>query len=308
MIKKIVSFIVIIFLCFSLFVVYDYSIKKYEINNISVEKGDNIQKILKKENISYYKYEKFFITKYKDKNIYTGNYEINKTLTKKELIDEIYNKKPKNIFLTIPEGMTNEKVFKRIEALGLSTQKEIEKVLENYDFYYTHSKNFEGYFYPATYEFTNDVTAKEIVDKILNEFLKQFPVEKYKDKDKFYNNLILSSIVELETQNKDEVENVAGVFKHRLRIDKRLESDATLRYVLEDNKRASYTDLKNNMSLYNTYRHKGLTPTPVCNPSKHTILTTMNAKENENLYFFARDGKIYYSKTHQEHLNKRNSE
>ena len=65
-------------------------------------------------------------------------------------------------------------------------------------------------------------------------------------------------------------------------------------------------ELENNESLYNTYKHKGLPPTPICNPDKDTIEITINAPESEYLFFFMSGGKTYYSKTHEEHLRKRN--
>lgn len=282
--------------------------KKYDIDDIKVNNGDSIYMIYKRNNIKYTIIDKIIYKFLDSKSISSGIYETRGKITKLNFIKTILNEKPKVIKLVIPEGSTTDQIFLNIEKFKIATKQEILEILKDYDFYYKHSENFEGYFYPATYEFNSNVTAKEIIDKILNEFLNNFPPSKYKDKDSFYNNLILASIVERETQDENEVEKVAGVFKHRLSINKRLESDATLRYVLPNQKQALKKELQTNMSKYNTYRHAGLTPTPISNPSKLTILKTMNAKIDENLYFFARNGKIYYSKTHEEHLRKRNSE
>lgn len=305
-IKKIFIAILIIFILVFMYIFLNL-FKKYDIGNIKVENGDSIYMIYEKNNIDYTILDKIIYKFVDSRSISSGLYENDKKITKIEIIKKLLNEKPKIIKFVIPEGATTNQIFDKIEKLKIATKEEIMEALRNYDFYYKHSENFEGYFYPATYEFNSNVEIKEMLDKILGEFLKNFPPSKYKDKDAFYNNLILASIVERETQNEDEKEKIAGVFKHRLKINKRLESDATLRYVLPDQKQATKKELQSNMSKYNTYRHSGLTPTPISNPAKSTIIKTMNAKVDENLYFFAKNGKIYYSKTHDEHLRKRNS-
>ena len=84
----------------------------------------------------------------------------------------------------------------------------------------------------------------------------------------------------------------------------RLQSDATLKYVLK--RKVVKKDVHETMSVYNTYRHKGLPPTPICNPNKKTIKATINAPVSKYLYFFMSGDKTYYSMTHEEHLKKRN--
>lgn len=83
----------------------------------------------------------------------------------------------------------------------------------------------------------------------------------------------------------------------------RLESDATLKYEL--GRQAYRKELLTDMSPYNSYKHKGLPPTPVSNPSKETFDAVVNAEITGDLFFFTYKGGTYYSKTHDEHLKKR---
>ncbi|MBF4805652.1 MAG: endolytic transglycosylase MltG, partial [Pseudoleptotrichia goodfellowii] len=137
----------------------------------------------------------------------------------------------------------------------------------------------------------------------LNEFLKKFPPEKYPDKKKFYEQLKLASIVEAEVSDMADKPKVAGVFLKRLEIGMKLESDATLKYEL--GRQALRDELKSNESVYNSYKVKGLPPTPIGNPPVETFKAVEKAEITDDLFFFTYKGKTYYSKTHEEHLKKR---
>jgi len=61
------------------------------------------------------------------------------------------------------------------------------------------------------------------------------------------------------------------------------------------------SDLKSD-SPYNTYRHGGLPPTPICSPGRESILAAMYPMKSEYLYFVAKnDGSHHFSKTLKEH-------
>ena len=206
--------------------------------------------------------------------------------------------------MTIPEGFTSKQLFARMEALELGTTEEINKVLSEVDFPYPHeNNNFEGYFYPETYIFSENVTTKQVIQTILAEFLKKFPPEKYPDKQKFYDTLKMASIVEAEVPDAVDKPKVAGIFLKRLEIGMRLESDATLKYEL--GRQATRNELKQQNTPYNSYKVKGLPPTPIGNPPIETFKAVLNAEKTDNLFFFTHKGKTYYSKTHEEHLQKR---
>lgn len=275
-------------------------------SNVEVKRNDTIQKIFKENDVKYTIIDKILFRLLEKKYSLVISAKSNKKLNRLELIKTIYFGKSKTFKVAIPEGFTSNQVINRISKIFNVNVDDILKYLKNKEFYYPHSDIFEGYFMPSTYTFYENDSYQYAIDTILNNFLNHFPKEKYQDTKSFYDNLILASIVEAETQDKNEVEKVAGVFKHRLNINMRLESDATLRYELENNRQALKKELQTNMSLYNTYKHNGLTPTPINNPSYNTIVQVMRSKEDENLFFFARNNKIYYSKTHIEHLRKRN--
>ena len=302
-------FYVIIFLILLMLLSFFYNFfvvkKNYKDVNINVKKGTTFVQIYKDLKLRYGIIDRIYL-KLNGGNVKlkVGTYKFNGKFSKYEIIRKIKKSETNGVRLTIPEGFTSKQVFARMEALELGSKEDIEKVLKEMDFPYPHpNNNFEGYFYPETYIFPENVKTKQVVETILNEFLKKFPPEKYPDKQKFYDNLKLASIVEAEVSDMADKPKVAGIFIKRLEIGMRLESDATLKYEL--GRQATRNELKSQNTVYNSYKVKGLPPTPIGNPPIETFRAVLNAEKTDNLFFFTHKGKTYYSKTHEEHLKKR---
>ena len=295
----------ILFMCLALFYNFFAAKKEYKNVNINVKKGTTFTQIYEDLKLNYGIIDRIYL-KLNGGNIKlkVGTYKFNGKFSKYEIIKKIKNSETNGVKLTIPEGFTSKQLFARMEALELGTTEEINKVLSEVDFPYPHeNNNFEGYFYPETYIFSENVTTKQVIQTILAEFLKKFPPEKYPDKQKFYDTLKMASIVEAEVPDAVDKPKVAGIFLKRLEIGMRLESDATLKYEL--GRQATRNELKQQDTPYNSYKVKGLPPTPIGNPPIETFKAVLNAEKTDNLFFFTHKGKTYYSKTHEEHLQKR---
>ena len=308
--KNILKFfyaIIVILLITALTVFYNFFVarKEYKNVNVNVKKGTNFSQIYKDLKLNFGILDRIYLkTLGEDFKLKIGTYKFNGKLSKYEILKKLKNKDSNGIKVTIPEGFTKKQVYERLEALGLGSENEINKVLSEINFPYPHgNNNFEGYFYPETYIFNEGVTTKQVLQTILNEFLKKFPPEKYPDKQKFYDQLKLASIVEAEVSDPSDKPKVAGIFIKRLEIDMKLESDATLKYEL--GRQALRGELKTKETPYNSYKVKGLPPTPIGNPPVETFRAVEKAEVTDDLFFFTYKGKTYYSKTHEEHLKKR---
>lgn len=102
--------------------------------------------------------------------------------------------------------------------------------------------------------------------------------------------IVLASIVEEETNKRDEKPLVASVYINRIRKGMRLQADPTARYAYGDFTIRRITGMHIAIaSPYNTYKVFGLPPGPICTPGEQTISAVLNAPKTDFLYFCARE-------------------
>jgi len=154
----------------------------------------------------------------------------------------------------------------------------------------------EGDLLPETYNFSrgdkrNDMISRmqHAMKKALNEAWEN-RAEKLPYKDKAQA-LVMASIVEKETGVASERTRIAGVYVNRLRKDMLLQADPTTAYAITLGKYKldrplNYKDLASD-SPFNTYRSKGLPPTPIANPGKAAIIATLHPLASDELFFVA---------------------
>ena len=147
---------------------------------------------------------------------------------------------------------------------------------------------------PDTYEFYWTATPEQFMRRMAKEYSKaestlwkgtaHAPLTSFRDA------IILASIVEEETNNNAEKPVIASVYINRLRLGMPLQADPTVKYAVGDF--ALRRILNRHLTVdspFNTYRHPGLPPAPICLPSKTSINAVLNAKQTAYLYFCASD-------------------
>jgi UPF0755 protein len=117
---------------------------------------------------------------------------------------------------------------------------------------------------------------------------------------------IMASIVEEETLKKEDKGLIASVYINRIKKGMKLEADPTVKYAMRNFgiKRVLHGHLLY-PSLYNTYRHTGLPPGPICTPSINTIDAVLDAPKTNYIFFVAKpdfNGYSNFAETYQEHL------
>lgn len=167
----------------------------------------------------------------------------------------------------------------------------------------------EGRFFPETYSFprgTSDIDFLKRAYWKMQQELDAAWAGRNKDSIILKNKeeaLILASIIEKETGVPDERPEIAGVFSRRLRIGMKLQTDPTVIYGMGDRYKGNIrrSDLRED-TPYNTYVHKGLTPTPICMPGRAALDAALNPKPGKSLYFVSRgDGTHVFSETLKQH-------
>lgn len=118
--------------------------------------------------------------------------------------------------------------------------------------------------------------------------------------------ITLASIVEQETQYNPERPAVAGMYINRLVKGMPLQADPTVKFAVGDFgiKRILHKHLETD-SPYNTYKHAGLPPGPICIPSLASIDAVLHYQKHSYIYMCAKEdfsGSHNFATTYSEHL------
>ncbi|UUV18580.1 endolytic transglycosylase MltG [Fusobacteria bacterium ZRK30] len=292
---------------------YEIHMRKSEIKKeVEFKKGESVGDFLNKVGIEQNIFLKvYFRVSGISSEIKAGHYKLDREYTISEFFKVLKEGRSEMVRITIPEGFTVEQIKKLLISNEMISESEFQNILKDIKFPYpTPNNNFEGYFFPETYYFAIGSDPKVIIETMLGEFLRKFPVENYgkseKDKQDFYEKLILASIIEREAVLDVEKPLIASVFYNRIKKGMRLESDATVNYIFGyEKRRIYYKDLKIE-SPYNTYRNHGLPPAPIGNPGSVAIEASLNPASTGYYFFVATyDGtnSHHFTKTYREHIN-----
>ena len=303
-----------------------------ETYTVTIEEGDGVFKIaskLKKAGLIELKgffvlYEIFTGAK---NDIDPGTYELNTSMDYRSLVHNMYDPDARRraeeglVLVTIPEGYSVQQIVDLLAEKGIATKEELVDAVSNFDFgeEYPFIDNsltgqinrLEGYLFPDTYEFSTKKTAVFAIDtmltnfntKVSNELLSEIQESGYT----FREIITMASIIEKEAiGDYEERTNVASVLYNRLNNPDAetaglLQVDASIDYALrlEGKDRSEFsTELD---SPYNTYKHEGLPPTPICSPSLEALKATLEPTDSDDLYFYITQDEEYFSQTYEEH-------
>lgn len=220
--------------------------------------------------------------------------------------------KEENIQFTILEGWTTEEALVEIEGkTGVSQASLLDyaKTTElDYWFLAGVEKDdhmLDGVLYPDTYLVKKDPTAKDVLSKVLSNLDRKLtPLKSQFETSSLSTNEILTaaSLIEKEARHDRDRPKIAQIIYNRLSEDMLLQIDATVLAVVGHKQLVTYEDLKVD-SPYNTYKYKGLPPTPIAMPSMASIEASLNPEAHDYLFYVAdRDtGYHHFAKTFQEH-------
>ena len=231
---------------------------------------------------------------------------------------------PRDVRITFVEGWTIFHMADHVEAEGLVERSEFLEAATDRaslkDAGLGDHETFEGYLFPDTYRFREDVSAETVVDRMfskwrdvwsdisresgeqLDRLTEQYGFERH-------DFVTLASIVEVETSVDQERPKVAKVIYNRLDTSMRLQTDPTCVYgpdTYDEVPRPSHC--KDPENRYSTYTHDGLPPGPIANPGRASLRAALNPSQapgaDDLLFYVAKrdgSGRHHFSTTYAEH-------
>jgi UPF0755 protein len=255
-----------------------------------------------------------------DTSLLPGNYKLSPSLSMQSIAGMLQDSRASQIEFVVLPGWRMEEIAASLASSGLliaeenfldAAQSPPPLVMEAGE-----ASSHEGFLLPDAYFLSRNLTAEQLLIELTLNFARNLSPE---IKAGFaaqgltvYDGVKLASIVEREAVVADERKMIASVFYNRLRANQKLETDPTIQYALgyDDASQSwwksplSYADLEV-VSIYNTYVHAGLPPTPICNPSLGSLEAVAFPAETPNYYFRARcdgSGLHAFAETFEGHL------
>jgi UPF0755 protein len=181
--------------------------------------------------------------------------------------------------LTIPEGYNIFDIARAVEAAGLGSSEAFLAAERQ------HTELIAEWI-PDTYQFSRHATAVQMLTAMVRRF-RQRSAQLGMDGD-IARTVTMASLVEKEVSQNSERPLVAGVFVNRLAKNIPLATDPTVIYaaLLDKHWRGAIyaSDLQSD-SPYNTYKHVGLPPGPICNPGLAALRAAITPTQTDFLYF-----------------------
>lgn len=250
-----------------------------------------------------------------ENNLYPGTY----TLVAGQSVDEIIQvlQTPPTVNgVTIPEGSTIQQTAEFVSAYTngrisadsfVAAASNASAYASEYPFLAEVGENsLEGFLFPKTYPIAEEDTADTVIRAMLGQYASEtasldWSYAESKGLSR-YDAVKLASIVEKES-DANYRSTVASVFYNRLADNMRLQSDATVAYVVGHDPTADDVATENE---YNTYFIDGLPPTPINSPSLACLKAVCEPEEtNYYFFYFEDDGngglKYSFSETYEEH-------
>jgi UPF0755 protein len=237
--------------------------------------------------------------------------------------------------VVFPEGITRFEMGRRLEAAGICSKRAFVQATQSRDLLSelrVGGDSFEGFLFPATYEFSRDADAVDVVRRLKSEFDKRYAqLESVHASSRLdlaqslkwgtRELVTLASMIEKEAVVDDERAMVASVFVNRLRsptfTPKRLQCDPTGMYgcVLQQEGllpvtpgcarfagKATHDVNVDAQNTYSTYTREGLPPGPIANPGSKSLAAALSPTLSPYLYFVAKgQGRHTFSETYGAH-------
>ncbi len=167
----------------------------------------------------------------------------------------------------------------------------------------------EGLFVPNTYKLPIGIDEKELIYILLEKSMKKMRVISLKifgtyNRTKWFQYVAIASVVQKESANIKEMPIVSSVIHNRIKKNMKLQMDGTLNYGRYSHIKVTSKRIREDKSIYNTYKNIGIPKVPVCNVSLDAIKAAIFPSKTNYLYFMKnKKGFHDFSRNYSTHLH-----
>ena len=242
-----------------------------------------------------------------------GAYEIQPNEGNLSLIRRLRAGRQTPVKLTFTSFRTKAQLAERLDPKLALSADELLQALESPELekiYGLNSFNSISLFVPDSYEVYWTISTADLMEKMGAAYQKFWNEERIAKASSLGFSpaqvMTIASIVQAETNKKDEMPRVAGVYLNRLKQNMPLQADPTVVFAVGDfSIKRVLSGHKEKDSPYNTYKYNGLPPGPIAIAIHPAIDAVLSPEKHEFLFFCAREdfsGYHNFTKDFSEHL------
>jgi UPF0755 protein len=247
-----------------------------------------------------------------DEEIKPGRYSVRPGMNNRELIVLLRSGEQEPVELVFKSIKNRFELAGKVSKFIEADSSEILETISSSEFrekYGLNPENALSLIFPDKYLFYWNTPAKEFIDSMGVNYLSFWNASRKENAAQLGISAaqvsVLASIIQQESNRKDEWPVIAGVYLNRLKKNMKLQADPTVKFAVGDDgiRRIKGNHLKIN-SPYNTYQNFGLPPGPIALAKKESIDAVLNYQSHSYLYFCARPDRSGYhdfASTYTEH-------
>ncbi|MBL3698077.1 endolytic transglycosylase MltG [Leucobacter luti] len=221
-----------------------------------------------------------------------GSYRLKLQMSAQGALDALQDPANKmQLTAMIPEGKTVDQTIELISAGADIPLQELQDAVADPAPYGLPEgvTSLEGWLFPATYEFEEDTTGAQAIQRLVDEqknVLTEFGVAEAD----WERTLTIAAMIQREGGRIEDFAKVSRVIQNRLDQGMKLQMDSTAQYGMgqhEDGSVWSTDEALTDENPWNTYVIEGLPAGPIANPGRDAIDAALNPEPGDWLYFVA---------------------